>query len=71
MTSLNCPALVSEQVDAYLAGGVPLLWLIDAWARRLTVHATDQPVRTLGEGDELEGGESLPGFRLPIAELFR
>ncbi len=28
------------------------------------------PVKTLGVADELDGGEVIPGFELPVKELF-
>lgn len=62
---------VAEEVAAYLGGGVPLLWLVDPWPRTIAVHTPDQPPRELGEGDDLDGGDVLPGFRLPVAEIFR
>jgi hypothetical protein len=31
----------------------------------------DQEPRQLGPGDELDGGDVLPGFRYPVAEAFR
>jgi hypothetical protein len=30
-----------------------------------------QEPRQLGPGDELDGGDVLPGFRYPVAEVFR
>ena len=62
---------VAEEVAAYLAGGIPLLWVLDPWRRNVAVHAPGRAPFVLTEGDELDGGDVLPGFRLPVAELFR
>jgi Uma2 family endonuclease len=62
---------VAEKVAFYLANGVPLVWVVRPRPRTVTVHrAGGEPV-VLGEGDVLDGGEVLPGFRLPVADLFR
>lgn len=62
---------VAAEVAAYLAGGVPLLWVIDPSGRTVVVYTPDRSPLHLAEGDELDGGDVLPGFRLPVAELFR
>ena len=60
-----------EKIDAYLADGVRLIWQIDPQRRKAIEFSPDaeQP-RTLKMGDVLEGGEILPDFRLPLADLF-
>lgn len=32
---------------------------------------TDDPARVVAEGEELDGGDVLPGFTLAVATLFR
>jgi putative restriction endonuclease len=61
----------AKAIADYLAGGVPLLWVIDPWQRSVRVHAPGVAGRRLTTGDELDGGDVLPGFRVPVAELFR
>ena len=39
-------------------------------AAQVHVHESPTHIRVLGRGDELDGGPLLPGFRLPLAELF-
>ena len=63
------PESVAEAIADYLAGGVPLLWVIDPWKRSVHVHVPGM-ARRLATGDELDGGGVLPGFRVPVAELF-
>ena len=65
------PERVAKEVEDYLAGGVPLLWVFDPRRRTVAVHAPGRASRTLGEGELLDGGEALPGLRVPVAELFR
>ena len=61
---------VEAKVEEYLDAGVPLVWLINPDNRSVRVFRADQPVVQLRAADELTGGDVLPGFRCPVAELF-
>jgi Uma2 family endonuclease len=61
---------VMDKVGAYLAAGAARVWTVDADDRTLTVHSLDGQSVTLGEGDVLDGGEVLPGFRLELRTVF-
>ena len=72
VVSPNDPAEeVDERIALYRSFGVPLVWVL--WPRRkaVTVYADGRLVRELLEGDELDGGDVLPGFRVAVADLFR
>ncbi len=61
---------VNEKVVIYLQAGVRLVWIIDPRRRTVTAYAADRTARVLVEGDDLDGGDVLPAFRLPLTELF-
>ncbi len=61
---------VNEKVVVYLEAGVRLVWIIDPRRRSVTAYAADRTARVLVEGDDLDVGDVLPGFRLPLTELF-
>lgn len=60
-----------SKVTMYLQAGVRMVWLVDPPKRTITVFQPDEPVATLGVGEMLEGGDVLPGFTIPVAEIFR
>jgi Uma2 family endonuclease len=66
------PAAVGDKVAEYLAAGVALVWVIDTDPAHetVTVHRPGRPARVLGREDVLTGEDVLPGFRLPLAELW-
>lgn len=64
------PGEIARKVDLYRRAGVPLVWWVDPAHRAVTVHRHGQVVAELHEGDELDGEDVLPGFRLPVAEIF-
>jgi Uma2 family endonuclease len=71
------PGAVRAKVAECLRLGVRCVWIFDLAERRVQVHALgegpDRRIATaeLGEGDVLDGRDVLPGFRRPLAELFR
>jgi len=61
---------ITRKVRKYMEGGVRLLWLVNTRRRTVTVYAPGVEPRLLTEADELDGGDVLPGFRLPVATVF-
>lgn len=64
---------MAVKARTYLVGGTLLVWVvwpghasIDIWHPRR--HSG--PVATLGAGETLDGGDVLPGFTLPVADVF-
>ena len=62
---------VQDKVLDYLDHGTQLVWVIRPRQRTVTVYHPDGTVRLLREPDTLEGEDVLPGFRLPVREVFR
>ena len=62
--------VLEDKLETYHRFGLPLVWVF--WPRRkaITVYTAGRPVSELHEGDELDGGEVLPGFRVAVADLF-
>ncbi len=66
----NMSRQVMDKVRRYLAAGVPLVWVARSPRRTVTVYEPGTEPRILGEGEVLDGGDVLPGFRLAVADLF-
>jgi Uma2 family endonuclease len=62
---------MAAKLSLYLDAGVRLLWWIDPDELTVRVYHHGQFVAELGEGDILAGEDILPGFRLPVASIFR
>ena len=58
------------KVADYLAAGCPLVWVVDPVRHAVAVHRNLLFPSMLGEDDVLEGGDVLPGFSVPVHELF-
>lgn len=61
---------VVERVRMYRRAGVPVVWVVDADFRTVTVHRPNRVAAPLSAEQELDGGPELPGFRVPVARIF-
>lgn len=57
------------KIANYLQSGT-VVWLADPDRQRMEVYAPGQPVQKLGIDDVLDGGTVLPGFKLPVRDIF-
>jgi Uma2 family endonuclease len=62
---------VDRRVQDYLGAGVKLVWVVHPQSRSVHVYRPGGQGVILSERDELEGEQVLPGFRLPVREIFR
>lgn len=69
----NTRAEIERKRREYFASGTRLVWIFDPEARTVEVYADPQRpdlMALLRETDTLDGGAVLPGFALPLADLF-
>jgi Uma2 family endonuclease len=62
---------VQRKVDHYLKAGVEVVWIADWSARIVTAHTRTDDPKVYGESDTLQLPELIPGFSLPVADVFR
>ena len=65
-------AQVTEKSLAWLEAGTLMVLVLDPGeARRtVTVYRSAEDIRVLSEGDTIDGADVVPGWKLPVAELF-
>lgn len=61
---------LDDKVQRYLAAGVRLVWVVNARRRSVTEYAPDRTARIFVAGETLSGGAVVPGFLLPVADIF-
>ena len=66
----NSAPEMSRRVRLYLDAGVRLVWIVDPYERTITVYAPDRTARMFIDGETLDGGDVLPGFRLAVDDIF-
>ncbi len=61
---------MARKLKEYFLAGVEAVWVIDPFKRTVAVYAAPDVVTTLTEQETLDGGAVLPGFTLPVKDLF-
>ena len=64
-------AELEEKVVEWLAAGTRMVLVVNPRARTVTVRTSEKEARILSEEEVLDGGEVVPGWTLPISEVFR
>lgn len=66
----NTQQEMNEKLDDYFESGTKAVWLVDPATKTVRVLTARHTETTLKEGDVLDGGTVLPGFAVPVADLF-
>jgi Uma2 family endonuclease len=70
LSETNTREEMQRKLKDYFLAGVQLVWYVDPDDRSVSVYtAPDQSTR-LREGRTLDGGAVLPGFAVPVRQLF-
>ena len=67
----NTAEEMAMKIQDYFKAGVAQVWIIYPLPQQIYVHVSPTEVRVLNRQDELDGGDLLPGFKLPVAALFQ
>ena len=74
-TEVVSPSNRAEELDAkiteYFRAGVQLVWVVYPLSNKIHVYSSPTaPITVLTIKDTLDGGSVVPGFCLPLADLF-
>lgn len=61
---------LNDKAMMWLTYGVRMVWVAHPDLRAIDVHRPGQRVQRLGEHDELDGLDVLPGFTCPVSQVF-
>jgi len=61
---------IQSRIEDWLRAGVRLLWVAYVATRSVVEYRSLREIRVLTGDDMLDGGDVLPGFLVPISELF-
>jgi Uma2 family endonuclease len=61
---------VETKLDEYLRAGVRLVWVVNIPTRNVWAYRPDGAAKLYRAADTLPGEDVLPGFTVPVAELF-
>lgn len=66
----NTPAEIDRKLRVFFAFGCQLAWVIDWQAQTARVYPAADRFAVVDETGVLDGGAVLPGFRLPLTDVF-
>lgn len=66
----NTRAEMAAKVRDFLAAGARAVWVVDPSRQEVAVHRPGRPPETLSRHETLDGASAVPGFRLPVREIF-
>jgi Uma2 family endonuclease len=61
---------VNAKVQDWLDAGCRMVWVVDPQTKTVSVYRSRTEIMVLGASDTLPGGDVLPGFSLPLVEIF-
>jgi Uma2 family endonuclease len=61
---------VLRKVEDWLDAGSAAVWVVDPKTQTVTVYGADRRVVMLTRSEAISGGDLLPGFNAPLAEIF-
>ncbi len=64
-------AEVEEKVADWLAAGTRMVLVVNPQGKTATVRFSEREARILSEREILDGGEVVPGWTLPVVDVFR
>jgi Uma2 family endonuclease len=70
LSGSNTEGEMRRKLQDYFAAGVRLVWYVDPRTRTAAVYTSPEQRTVFDEGGVLTGGDVLPGFELPLRELF-
>jgi Uma2 family endonuclease len=70
LSESNTKAEMDQKLKDYFFAGTRLVWYVDPDRRTVTVYTAPDASTVLTEAATLTGGDVLPGFSLPLKQLF-
>lgn len=70
LSDSNTAAEIERKLAEYFEAGCRLAWIIDPKTKTADVYTSPTDCRHLRAAQSLDGGDVLPGFKLPLKELF-
>ena len=61
---------VEAKAPCWLAAGATLVWVVDPQQKNVTMYRSRDEIRVLDHDSELDAPELLPGWKVPLADVF-
>jgi len=64
------PTEMTRKVEDYFSAGVKLVWVIDLEKHTAIAYTSPKKSATVSASGTLDAGRAVPGFKLPVKQLF-
>jgi len=61
---------IDRKIADYLTAGVKQVWIADPKTKTVTIHSEHHAPQQYADSETLQLDEIIPGFELPIADVF-
>jgi Uma2 family endonuclease len=61
---------VTAKAAEWLEAGARMVWVVSPKLRTVTIYRSLTDIAVITEKDTLDGGDVVPGFQIPVAEIF-
>jgi len=61
---------VAAKVETWLRSGCCSVWVVDPTETSVTIHRSNEPITVFHKTEQLTDNDLLPGFSLPVADIF-
>jgi Uma2 family endonuclease len=62
---------INDKVLLYLQAGIRLIWVVYPSSKTITVYKPSDNAKIVDINGILDGGDILPGFSLPVRDIFK
>ncbi len=66
----NSASELNQKIALYFQAGTQQVWIVYPKTRTIHIYSAPNQIVVLSREDELDGGNVLPGFKLPLETLF-
>jgi Uma2 family endonuclease len=70
LSKSNTKREIQLKLDEYFEAGVKATWIISPKTRSAKIYTSRKRYQKISSAESLVGGKALPGFRLPLYEVF-
>jgi Uma2 family endonuclease len=63
--------MIDDKIADYFESGARLVWIVNPADKTVGIYRSVKLDRTLRSGDELSGEDVVPGFSMPVDEVFK
>jgi Uma2 family endonuclease len=71
LSKSNTRQEMKRTLKEYFKAGTQLVWIVDPPTKTVAVYNSPTTRRVVKLKDSLDGGDVLPGFKLPLSRIFR